>query len=89
MTCDEYREKYNIPVSIPLAGAKYREKQRQKMFRLQKDGAIDYHHLDRATDAARTAGRGVRRDYDLERQAQIMKSINESGKAYRKKKTDR
>ncbi|EDV3146960.1 MucR family transcriptional regulator, partial [Salmonella enterica subsp. enterica] len=50
MTNDEYREKYNIPVSIPLAGAGYREKHRQKMQGLQESGSIDYTHLERATD---------------------------------------
>lgn len=86
MTSDEYREKYNIPVSIPLAGAGYREKHRQKMQGLQESGSIDYTHLDRATDAARDAGRGVKRDFDREKQAEIMRNINASGKAYRKSK---
>lgn len=86
MTNDEYREKYNIPVSIPLAGAGYREKHRQKMQGLQESGSIDYTHLERATDAARHAGRGVKRDFDREKQAEIMRKINASGKAYRKSK---
>ncbi|HHS9967633.1 TPA: MucR family transcriptional regulator [Raoultella ornithinolytica] len=86
MTCEEYREKYNIPVSIPLAGAGYREKQRLKMLHLQESGAIDYSHLGKASEKARTAGRGERRDFDLKQQAELMKSINDSGKAYRRKK---
>ncbi|APB06089.1 hypothetical protein WP3W18E01_24400 [Raoultella ornithinolytica] len=86
MTCEEYREKYNIPVSIPLAGAGYREKQRLKMLRLQESGAIDYSHLSKASEKARTAGRGARRDFDLKQQAEFMKSVNDSGKAFRRKK---
>lgn len=86
MTSEEYKQKYNIPVSIPLAGAGYREKQRLKMLRLQESGVIDYSHLGKASEKARTAGRGERRDFDLKQQAEFMKSINDSGKAYRRKK---
>ncbi len=86
MTCNEYRDKYNIPVSIPLAGASYREKHRQKMNKLQQSGAIDYAHLSDASKAAKTTGRGQRRDFDLQHQAEMMKEINESGLAYRRKK---
>lgn len=84
MTSDEYREKYNIPVSIPLAGAEYREKQRLKMLRLHAEGRIDYSHLPDAVEAARNAGRGVKRDFDKNRQSEIMKTVNDSGRAYRK-----
>lgn len=86
ITCDEYRDKYNIPVSIPLAGMEYREKQRQKMQKLQQLGAIDYSHLHEASKSAKKAGRGKRRDFDLKHQSEMMKEINESGLAYRKKK---
>ncbi|MEX0549009.1 MucR family transcriptional regulator [Raoultella terrigena] len=86
MTSEEYKQKYNIPVSIPLAGAGYREKQRLKMLRMQENGSIDYSHLGKASEKARTAGRGDRRDFDLKQQADFMKSINDSGRAYRRKK---
>ena len=89
MSSTDYRDKFNIPASIPLAGAEYREKQRQKMLRLQRDGSIDYSHLNRASDAARAAGRGSKRDFDRQRQAELMKSVNDAGKAYRKTKARR
>ncbi|TPW52405.1 hypothetical protein FKD06_07830 [Serratia sp. SRS-8-S-2018] len=87
LTADEYRERYNIPAGIPLAGKSYREMQRQKLIAMQKDGVLDYSHLPKAEKAARRAGRGDKRDYDRQSQSSIMKDINDSGRAYRKTKS--
>lgn len=85
MTADEYRDKFNIPAGIPLAGTEYRSSQRDKIRRLQRDGALDYSHLPVAERAARRAGRGDKRDFDRKSQADWMKRVNDSGRAYRKK----
>ncbi|HEP0989111.1 TPA: MucR family transcriptional regulator [Serratia marcescens] len=87
LSADEYRERYNIPAGIPLAGKAYREVQRQKLIAMQKDGVIDYSHLPKAEKSARRAGRGDKRDFDRAKQAAIMKMVNDSGRAYRKTKT--
>ncbi|WP_454878615.1 MucR family transcriptional regulator [Serratia inhibens] len=87
LTADEYRERYNIPAGIPLAGKAYREMQRLKLVAMQKGGVIDYSHLPNAEKAARRAGRGDKRDFDRKSQSCIMKGINESGRAYRKTKS--
>ncbi len=87
LTADEYRERYNIPAGIPLAGKAYREMQRLKLIAMQKDGVLDYSHLPRAEKAARRAGRGDKRDFDRQSQSSIMKEINASGLAYRKTKS--
>lgn len=88
MTADEYRDKFNIPAGIPLAGTAYRAMHRDKIKRLQDSGSLDYSHLPAAEKAARRAGRGDKRDFDRKTQAEIMKQMNETGKAYRKKKAD-
>lgn len=86
MTSYEYRDKFNIPAGIPLAGTEYRSFHRDKIRRLQRDGILDYSHLPNAEKAARRAGRGDKRDFDRDTQAEIMKYVNDSGQAYRKKK---
>ena len=75
MTADEYREAHNIPASAPLAGTAYREAHRAKIQRQVASGALDYQHLARATEEARTAGRGQLRDYDREARANRTASI--------------
>ncbi|MEL7628716.1 MucR family transcriptional regulator [Pectobacterium aroidearum] len=70
MTADEYREKFNIPVSAPLAGLSYREAHRDKLNKMIQSGTLDYSHLPAAEKAARQAGRGKRRDFDLAEQAE-------------------
>ncbi|EPN2807573.1 MucR family transcriptional regulator [Serratia marcescens] len=87
LTTDEYRERYNIPAGIPLAGKAYREMQRTKLIAMQRDGVIDYSHLPNAEKAARRAGRGDKRDFDRATQAILMKAVNDSGLAYRKTKS--
>ncbi|WP_061799500.1 MucR family transcriptional regulator [Serratia ficaria] len=87
LNAEEYRERYNIPAGIPLAGKAYREMQRQKLVAMQKDGILDYSHLPKAEKAARRAGRGDKRDFDRQSQSHIMKLVNESGRAYRKTKS--
>ena len=73
MTLDEYRGKFNIPAGTPLAGLLYREKHREKLKRLVDDGALDYSHLSSASDKSKQAGRGERRDFDLQEQAELIK----------------
>ncbi|UIP28910.1 MucR family transcriptional regulator [Photobacterium sp. TLY01] len=75
MTSEEYREKYNLPVSAPLAGQTYRAQQREKLLRMRTEGRIDTKHLASASDIARTAGRGQRRDFDLAAQAERASQI--------------
>lgn len=86
MTSDDYRDRFNIPAGMPLAGTEYRALHREKIRRLQRDGTLDYSHLPDAEKAARRAGRGDKRDFDRRSQAEIMKHVNDSGQAYRKKK---
>ena len=42
---------------------------------MQVAGALTYEHLEDATNAAKLAGRGNRTQSDLERQAQLAKTI--------------
>ncbi|EIS4806071.1 MucR family transcriptional regulator [Escherichia coli] len=74
MTPEEYRTKYNLPASTPLAGRVYREKQREKMARLIDSGIVTHWHLPAAVEKSRAAGRGTRTDFDLSEQAQRAKS---------------
>ncbi|NDJ59396.1 MucR family transcriptional regulator [Enterobacteriaceae bacterium 4M9] len=87
LSADEYRDRHNIPATIPLAGTAYRAAQRAKIERLKADGRLTCEHLADATEAARSAGRGSKRDYDRKHQAEMMKTVNDTGKAYRKTKS--
>jgi hypothetical protein len=75
LTADEYREKYNLPTTTPLAGLEYRAKHRAKFQNLVDTGRMTFNHLADAVEKARNAGRGTRRDFDLKEQADIAKAI--------------
>ncbi|GKX44557.1 hypothetical protein SOASR015_35910 [Pectobacterium carotovorum subsp. carotovorum] len=77
MTADEYRDRHNLPVSAPLAGLSYRAAHRDKLARMVQSGEFNYSHLNAASKAAKNAGRGVRRDFDLAEQAERAKPIHE------------
>ncbi|EOC5813760.1 MucR family transcriptional regulator [Cronobacter turicensis] len=72
MQAPEYREKYNLPATLPLAGLSYRNAHREKMNRLIADGTITHWHLKEAVEQARGAERSERRDYDKAQQAARM-----------------
>lgn len=61
----EYRRDYQIQAGEPLADEHYRAAHRAKMDRMVRSGKLTRDHLPDATEAARTAGRGVRTDADL------------------------
>lgn len=75
MSAAEYRSEYQIPAGQPLCSESYSAAQSEKLRRMQAMGVITYDHLPRASDAARSAGRGTRTAADLERQAAIAKAI--------------
>ncbi|AFJ48507.1 hypothetical protein EBL_c34510 [Shimwellia blattae DSM 4481 = NBRC 105725] len=70
MTCDEYRELYNLPVTAPLAGRLFRQKQSDKMRYLISIGVVTHDHLASASLKSKSAIHRKRRDYDLAEQAQ-------------------
>ncbi|MDE9484466.1 MucR family transcriptional regulator [Xenorhabdus bovienii] len=76
MTLVEYREKFNIPATTPLAGLEYRRKHRDKIKQLQADGRLDYSHLPTATANAIGAERTRRRDFDLADQSDRVSDIH-------------
>lgn len=70
MTCDEYRGLYNLPVTTPLAGRVFRQKQSEKMRYLIASDVVTHWHLPAAMLKARDSVHRKRRDYELAEQAQ-------------------
>lgn len=75
ITADEYRAEFDLPAGLPLASPEYRNKRRAIIERLQADGVLTYNHLPRATDAARSAGRGRVTDETRAQRSQNAKQI--------------
>lgn len=67
---DAYRAKWALPAMTPLAGEATRRALSEGMRQRIADGAVSYDHLNRATEAARSAIRykqGVAREHHRER----------------------
>lgn len=75
MTLSDYRDKFNIPATTPLAGVAYRQKHREKLQRIIDEGKIDYSHLPTATELAVGSERSQRRDFDLAEQSKRASNI--------------
>ncbi|HCU0229319.1 TPA: MucR family transcriptional regulator [Proteus mirabilis] len=75
MTLSDYRDKFNIPATTPLAGVAYRQKHREKLQRIIDEGKIDYSHLSTATELAVGSERSQRRDFDLAEQSERASNI--------------
>ncbi|MEQ9844602.1 MucR family transcriptional regulator [Pectobacterium brasiliense] len=84
MSATEYRERFNLPVSTPLAGLSYRASHRDKLQQMVRDGDFDYSHLPVAEKSARRAGRGKRRDFDLAEQSDRARPIHKLSPRTRK-----
>ncbi|MDS0789117.1 MucR family transcriptional regulator [Proteus vulgaris] len=75
MSVSNYRDKFNIPATSPLAGVAYRQKHREKLQRIVDEGKIDYSHLIIATELAIGSERTQRRDFDLVEQSERASNI--------------
>lgn len=75
LSAEAYKDKFNLPAPTPLAGTDYRQIQREKLQSMIAQGIINYEHLPEAVDLARTAGRGIKRDFDVLEQAKIAANI--------------
>lgn len=75
VSANEYRAEHQIPAGQPLCSESYSRVHAEKIRRMQATGALTYEHLQDATDAARTAGRGARTADDLEQQSARAKTI--------------
>ena len=73
-SADEYRQLFNINAGTPLAGLTYRQKQREKIERLQNEGRLTYEHLNRASEAARDADRN-KTDYQRKQQSDLVRAV--------------
>lgn len=74
VTVDAYREAFDIPAGLPLAGDDYRAAHAEKIRRMQAAGTLTYEHLRDATELARSAGRGRRSNAELAQQSERIRS---------------
>ena len=74
LSATDYRQRHQIPASVPLAGARYVANARARLQRAHADGTI-HNNPQRASEAARGAGRGVLTLADREKQAAIARRI--------------
>ncbi|MBZ5486925.1 MucR family transcriptional regulator [Halomonas aquamarina] len=74
MSHSDYRQKWGIPKRYALAGTATREMLSAQMNDYIESGRLTHDHLDRAVEAARTAGRGEKTQIDLKLQSEMVAS---------------
>jgi hypothetical protein len=58
MAAKQYREKFDLPASVPLASVSYCKQARRKTNERIETGSMNYDHLPLAVDEAKKSGRG-------------------------------
>lgn len=75
ITCDDYREKHGLPALTPLAGKHTRQLRSEIIKQAIESGNLNYEHLPRATEIARTIDKRKKTDVSKNEHRQLIAKL--------------